>query len=328
MGNEAKVNRYKPPAGRVFVHPTAETFQRILLDNDPCVTDVRSFKNDSVLVDLLGRAVSQSMHLQRLHLNFYPSIDSLELLRKLFMRLARNRSIQHLTIDQLRAGVDVIGILDPFFRLNHNLRCIEITRSDDIAKEIPSLVSAVQSSREWRLENLNLDGSKIGDKNVGDLIDAFTNSLGLCHLLEICLKSNLVGIIGCTAIGNLLKKLECNISILELDDNALDDKCINILVDAFITNNTLKQLTIEKQQFVTPIGWCVFSAYLSNSKCSFDTRGFREDLVDDAVLISLGNSLSINKKVKRVSIRHTHVSNVTRKAWVRHHWVGVCFQAA
>jgi hypothetical protein len=127
--------------------------------------------------------------------------------------------------------------------------------------------------------------------------------------------SNLVGILGCTAIGNLLKKSECNILILELEDNALDDKCINILIDAFITNNTLKKLTIVKQKFVTPIGWCVFSAYLSNSKCSFDKVCFHKDLVDDAVLISLGHSVSINKNVNRVSIRHVQGLGATPLGW-------------
>jgi hypothetical protein len=89
MGNvESRVNRYKPPAGQVDFQPTAATFQCIL-DNDPRLTGIQ-FHSDSVFVDIAGRAVSQSMHLQRLQLLCYPSINSLEILTQLLMCLAQN----------------------------------------------------------------------------------------------------------------------------------------------------------------------------------------------------------------------------------------------
>ena len=119
----------------------------------------------------------------------------------------------------------------------------------------------------------------------------------------------------CTAIGKLLKKSECSVRTLELYNNELTDKCINSLVDAFILNNTLECLELKHQKFVTPIGWCVFLAYLSHPTRVLDKVYFRRDHLDDSVLISLGITLAVNKKMKKVSLTNCRPLGATLLGW-------------
>ena len=165
------------------------------------------------------------------------------------------------------------------------------------------------------MERIDFAACRIGDEGVGDLINAINNTPELSCLLELCLSSNHVGQLGCTAIGKLLKRSECRVRTLELDNNELNDKCINILVDAFIVNKTLKFMELEHQKFVTPIGWCVFSAYMSHPTCVLDKACFRGDHLDDSVLISLGTTLAVNKKMKVVSLTNCRQLGATILGW-------------
>lgn len=301
MGNGG-IQGYKPPC-QLRCSPTAETFQRIL-NNDPAITGIHyAFTAGTVdLADIAGKAIGQSIHLRRLHvLVCRQSINDPEILSNFFMRVAENRSIEHLSVSNSMPGVDFNKIFAPFFALNHNLRCIEVSNTH-LSMRIPSLVSAVQSSKELRLERINFNHCRIGDEGVADLINAINNTPELSCLLELCMNHNYVGQLGCTAIGKLLKRSECSVRTLELYNNELNDKCINTLVDAFILNNTLECLELRHQKFVTPIGWCVFSAYLSHPTCVLDKVYFRRDHLDDSVLISLGITLAVNKKMKKVSL--------------------------
>jgi hypothetical protein len=292
---------YRPPDGKIVYSPTEETFQSIL-DNDPGIAGVLFHCTDD-LVELAGRAFSQSIHLRTLQFYLPLLTDFPEMLSSFLKRLAENRSVEHLSISGIHC-VDFITILAPFFTFNRNLRCIEINNCAEISTGIPSLISVVNSSREWRLERIQLFSCRIGDECTRDLIDACNNSPGLCHLRELCLSSNQVGQLGCTAIGKLLKNSECTVRTLLLVDNELNDKCINILVDAFIVNGTLKHVALENQKFVTSAGWCLFSAYVSHPSCSWGEVHFRDnDVLNDAALSILGMTLAVNKTVTWVSIR-------------------------
>lgn len=107
----------------------------------------------------------------------------------------------------------------------------------------------------------------------------------------------MVGRIGCTAIGKLLKNSGCSILSLSLQANLLDDECINILVGALIKNSTLKSLDVSTQQLVTLNGWCAFSSYLSSPTCSLAKLYMYKNHLNDTVLIFLGKSLTTNKTV-------------------------------
>ena len=305
---------YRPPTGRIVYSPTEETFQSIL-DNDPGIVGVHFYCTED-LVELAGRAVSQSIHLRTLKFDRHLLTDSPEMLSSFLKRLAENRSIEHLSLSGID-GVDFITILAPFFTFNHNLRCIEIKHAT-LSTGMTSLISVVKSSREWQLERIKLFSCRIGDECIRDLIEAFNSSPGLRHLRELCLSSNQVGQLGCTAIGKLLKNSECSVRTLELGTNDLDDSCIVILVDAFIVNSTLKCVALENQKFVTSAGWCVFSTYLSHPNCSVGIVRFREnDILNDAVLTMLGMALAANKTVTRVDISHSLLFDATVFGWSR-----------
>jgi hypothetical protein len=321
------ITGYQPPTDYLADFDYDEDIFQLLLDNDPRVTCV--CVDSSTDLELAGASISRSIHLRCLEMIQMDMEDEdildIEELLTFFRGVAENRSIEHFSINEMGfdetelntvAAVAVVEILSPFFALNRNIRCIELMYTDFLIGT-PSLVSAlVSASSEWRLERIDLKYSNIGDEGVRDLIVAFNSSPGLCFLSEIYLKGNRIGQLGCTAIGKLLENSECIVRNLELEHNELDDSCIANLVNSFIRNSTLKYLSLRRQKYVTPKGWCVFLAYLTFRTCLLGKVCFEyEDLLDDAALACLGVSLASNKSVTHLAMSYSDRLNATPLGW-------------
>jgi len=214
--------------------------------------------------------------------------------------IAENRSIEHLrlssdgycedcfhTIDKS----DVFEVLAPFFENNINLRCIEI---DDFCRScsIPYLIAVLPKMN--RLERLDIRRCEIGDEMAACLVTALNSA----SLVELGLSYNEIGMWCCKALGSLLTNTEFKIHLLDLGDNDLEDKGIEILTMALVQNSTIRVLHLHFSHLVTTLGWSKFSAYLSNSKCSLHKLVLSANNVVYQKTSSLVNSLEYNKTLK------------------------------
>ncbi len=105
---------------------------RRLLANDPVVRGLTVFELSEVWIhadkeEYIRRAIRDSKYLHTLE------IFGLENIQTFLPWLADNRSIEHLsiqdlnTIEDLNDELDIFEILVPFFEHNINLRCIEMS---------------------------------------------------------------------------------------------------------------------------------------------------------------------------------------------------------
>jgi hypothetical protein len=79
-----------------------------------------------------------------------------------FLRgLARNRSIEHLAIDECYFSYNPIEIISPFFMHNRNLRCIEINTCD-LSRYFPSFLLALSACETNQLERIHLQDNNLG----------------------------------------------------------------------------------------------------------------------------------------------------------------------
>jgi Ran GTPase-activating protein (RanGAP) involved in mRNA processing and transport len=226
-------------------------------------------------------------------------LENTALLESLCKSIATNRSIENLKINHFdHSHVDIFAILAPFFEHNQNLRFLDVSFSKNFAQRIPSFISALLQSTFSQLEGFNLWQNKIGDVQSANLFNALTAMPGLQNLLELRLGYNRIGIEGCKSLGKLLKNTSSRIQCLDLEYNAIDDSCMEVLVDALVKNNTMVVLHLGRQDRVTPRGWRTFSAYLSNPICSLQTIDLTNNDIGDEGAASLGESMAVNTSLK------------------------------
>ena len=307
--------RYQKPDVHCYVAANEGVLRRVV-DNDPDVAglillmDFTEHTDDEV-----GHAlVNNSQIVQMLDLRvFAPRPRFLPLFCGL---LALNRSIEHLLVRGLYSNdreVDLFSYLAPFLAHNHNLRCIEVTFSK-MAMNMETIVSTLSQPRKSRLEQINFSNNSIRDTYAATLLNGFNEMPGLCYLLELCLARNEIGLVGCTALCNLLTNSKSNIQYLDLRGNCLDDECIDILIDALCKNvrSSVKKLFLGAQKYVTPQGWLEFTAFLSKPSCSLEAvalLGGRALHYGSKALASL----AINKTLRHVDI--VGCSFITLSGW-------------
>jgi Leucine-rich repeat (LRR) protein len=284
-----------------------------LLANDPGVARLL-LENTYAKAEQVGVAIGKNTYLREVEISntgtrdmYYTTRNSprevalLEaaLLESLCKSISTNRSIENLKMNYFdHSHVDIFAILAPFFGHNQNLRFLDVSYSKNFAERIPSLASALLQSNFSQLEGLDLSGNRIGDVQSANLFNALTAMPGLRNLLELRLGYNGIGIEGCKSLGKLLKNTSSRIQCLDLEFNAIDDSCMEVLVDALVKNNTMVMLYLAGQDRVTPRGWCTFSAYLRNPICSLETIVLACNNIGDEGAASLGESMAVNTALK------------------------------
>ena len=302
---------YQPPA-QVYCHDASGdgVLQRVV-DNDPDVAGLDLFLQDRRVAKKIGRALIHNKRIQKLilsNMGDYLDSNNFAIFCK---RLAKNRSINHLTVRNVNhSNSDLFVLLAPFFAHNANLRCIEISYSR-MYGSVPSFVSSLMQPRANRLERIGISECDISDKQTVYLVDALNKMSGLSYLLELCLSRNRIGVGGCTALCELLKKSTSRIQHLDLRTNNLDDECIGILIDTCkFKRNTLKTLYIGSQSSATSSGWLEFTGFLSNPGCSLAAVSMLGRM-GDYCYKSFHGLLTINKTLKHIDIGRSPILDTT-----------------
>ena len=172
-------------------------------NDDYDVEDAECFKGE------IASAIGSSKLLRTLKV-VDPSYISYEIdtLALFFKLVAKNRSIEHLELEDLDfTRLDIFSILAPFLEHNHNLRCIEMLWNTNVSMTVPSLIPALLQYKTIRLEQINFSYNDLGDECAADLINALTAMHGLCHLLDLYLSCNEIGRRGCAALGEFCKRI-------------------------------------------------------------------------------------------------------------------------
>lgn len=247
---------------------------------------------------MIGRAISKSAHLRELSIQGHRHG-----LKSFFTWIVRNRSIEHLTIDQIDLSdedVDIFSIIAPFIEHNVNLRCIEINLTR--LGRISSVISALSQCGTNRLERLCLHGNSIGDEGAADLINALTSMPGLHTLVDLELGCNGVGRQGLVALSVLLMHSDCRVHSLALSFNRIDMDCIGILIRGLVKNTSLKTLDICEQQLLDATGWLILMAFVSSPSCSLENIDMTDEKISNECVATLGASLAVNKIMKSLRI--------------------------
>jgi hypothetical protein len=246
-------------------------------------------------IEDIGRAIAKSDHVRDILIGGGSGTTYTEELRSLFKWLAHNRSIERLTLLGLHNNAfDIFDYFLPFFELNNNLRCIDITHSN-ISKSIPTLISILSRCKMNRLEKIELSDCGIGDKTAAELINALCTIPGLRNLSDFDLRENKAKRASCQALHALLSNSECRIRTLDLSENPIDDVCMDFIISGLAAINTLKLLSISYQRRVTTTGWTkFFTAFLLNPRCTLENMDISQNSFATGGASSLGIFLSNN----------------------------------
>ena len=311
-------------AGAGYQRPNVEckeathaTVERILA-NDPDVAGltIPMAVNYQIMTDetdqtyklaVIGRAISKSTHLRELTINGHRHVKI-----SFFKLLARNRSIEHLTLTTIIGAdaVDIISILAPFFEHNTNLRCIEI-KNTKISCNASTFISALSKYGSSRLERLCLKRTYFWGKRAGDadLLNALNVMPGLHNLVDLDLGCDEGKPQNCMDLSSLLTNSECRVHTLNLSGNQFDIESIGNLIKGLAGNKSLKTLYTPRCKEST--GWLIFMAFLSSPSCSIENIQMEDNLfINDQCAATLGTSLAVNEVMKTLQIQSRQITPI------------------
>ena len=300
-------------------HDLAEETLRLVINGDEEVAGL-NVSVDHIFTDgeidahlwasanVVGDAVGDSRLLRKLNIQKFCEDEELEVdeagpwLSGFLSGLARNRSIEHLTITEYNFPWNPIEIISPFFMHNRNLRCIEI-HICDLSEHFPSFLLALSTCETNQLERIYLNDNNLGGRQVTRLIKALHAQR---NLKEIHLCDNEIFRSGFVELSRLLQHPHSNIHRLEIGDKLfvprIDDECMTILTGALVVNKTIKILDVGNGRHVTATGWHVFSAVLCSPISTLESLTI-ENLDDEGFTI-IGDALIKNNTLNSLKLRY------------------------
>ena len=294
---------YQEPA--VEWHDLDGEILRRVIDNDAGVAGLRIRDDDDDVPEggwrRVGDAIANSRRLLKLQVESFAD-------RGLLLGLARNRSIQHLSLWKLESEhLEHIPIDNPFVLLNCNLRCIDLAWCDlthILSWFISSMARCSQLERIELCHNNYGYGYSDSTRPVTVMPPSIIKSLfHQPNLLELKLggrfdKSGYVG------MSKLLSRSTSNISSISFESCDLDDESFTILIDSFAKSKAIRKFHIIGNGYdtITATGWHRFSALLQNPSCLLEKLLLQATEMDEAGANSLGNALAVNNTVKYLSL--------------------------
>ena len=294
---------YQEPA--VEWHDLDGEILRRVIDNDAGVAGLRIRDDDDYVPEggwrRVGDAIANSRRLLKLQVESFAD-------RGLLLGLARNRSIQHLCLLELESEhLEHIAIVNPFFLLNRNLRCIDLAWCD-LTHILSWFISTM--SRCNQLERIALCHNDYGHgystsiRPVTVMPPSIIKSLfHQFNLLELRL-SGRFDKSGYVDAAKLLSRSASNISSISFESCDLDDESFTILIDSFAKSKAIRKFRIYGNgcDTITATGWHRFSALLQNPSCSLEKLLLQGTEMDEAGATSLRNALAVNNTVKYLSL--------------------------
>jgi len=204
-------------------------------------------------------------------------IGTTEHLEAFCVGLAHNRSLQKLFIEELDCRRARLDTLRPLLVQNENLKNLQLHSCKLGPNDFRMLSDAFrQRKRPCSITSLAFTSdtdAPISDESVPAFLEMTTI---ITNLKELDLSYNNIGIGGCDELVPLLQNRDSKLKRLYLDENPIGDEGAQILANAMVHNETLKELAIGgSRSNVTRAGCDAFFRILcntSNINATFDSN--------------------------------------------------------
>ena len=289
-----------------------ETLGR-LENNDPDLVHLKIFDYDDQMIEGVGRAIGESIYLSKLKLVFASELFENPLLEEVCRGLARNRSIQWLTLTNGFARdlrVDIFDMLAPFFEQNKNLVELEIVRMDPESPQFRALPAALNKCQH--LECVRL--VELYGDNHEDIIPAVIRAINTNRLASLYYDNTPIDIDGCKEIARLITSPHSKqFTDLFMSNNDLDEECVFVLINA-IREKGLASFSFSDNACGTDLPWCFFfTTVLRDPFCSVHCLRLNGNSIGDEGAHSLGKALRVNKSVSFLDISDN--PTITIEGW-------------
>ena len=189
----------------------------------------------------IGRDINNNTYLRKLC--FIASLNN-QKMTALFRLLTRGNSIKEISLRRNEFGLDGVRSMVPFLQNAGNLKLVDVSRNIIGSDGFNILFRALCDSP---IEDLDCDKCGIDSIEIdGDRIPL--------NLRELDLTSNRINAHGCRELAKLLQGGDSTLKKLHLDNNNIDDECVEILVIALKSNTSLKELYLESNRGITTEG--------------------------------------------------------------------------
>lgn len=205
-------------------------------------------------LQLISYYLSLNYPIERLCLN----ANKFSNLKPLAEAMLKNTNITELRLTQMDLGEE----MNPLFSVLENNS--QITRlildKNKLVTIMPQMIHSMSTMSN--LIELSLIRNKIND----DFGEQLINSLSThnTNLQMLYLSINSIGIKTCQEISKFLLLDECQLTILELQSNQIDDECLQELITGMKVNQTLSYLEIGYNKINT-ISGILLGEYLKNN---------------------------------------------------------------
>ena len=205
-------------------------------------------------LQLISYYLSLNYPIERLCLN----ANKFSNLKPLAEAMLKNTNITELRLTQMELGEE----MNPLFSVLENNS--QITRlildKNKLVTIMPKMIHSISTMSN--LIELSLIRNKIND----DFGEQLINSLSThnTNLQMLYLSINSIGIKTCQEISKFLLLDECQLTILELQSNQIDDECLQELITGMKVNQTLSYLEIGYNKINT-ISGILLGEYLKNN---------------------------------------------------------------
>jgi len=271
-------------------------------------------RNCSVLARL-GEAIGRNEMIRTLcfdSLRDLSTIDA-EALQALIDGIKRNKSIKKPVLWGCDRDIsDGAGyeLLEAFRENALNFSRFEIWRCGLGGEAVPVVASFLEKCAN--LEKIRFTSCRMGHSELRGLVSSI---LKCNQLYDLNLDFNTLGGLGCEAIATMLKDPRCNLRIIRLRNNNIDDEGAIVLANALSTNDKLEELHLDGNGGITRAGWSAFSQLLCDETSTNATHMSNHTLNNLGDIISLNyrefprlvSSLQLNESHDKSSVRTTKI---------------------
>ncbi|KAL9182171.1 hypothetical protein ACHAXT_012823 [Thalassiosira profunda] len=210
----------------------------------------------------LGQIIGNAAHPPDGYCVFESQFDDIQ--QSGFCRgLQTNEHINHFIFRSFDLRLSRMGCLDSLLTCNPSLKYIWLRDCTLDSTAIDLLSTALLGRLSDTLTYLRLQGSRLGDVDLGKLVEALMRNV---HLEWLNLDKTGIGSKACESLAKLLSN-HPTLNSLELSDNAIGDDEVSLLVDSLTenTNSNLEELCLDGNEGITSMGWSMLLKLLCNS---------------------------------------------------------------
>ena len=279
-----------------------ESFDKLYILSDATETN-EYIPIDGEDIGWLGYYIGQNTNLQGLY--FYETIDN----ESFFKEMCCNTTIKNVHFNGINVLVgQVISMLGTFFKNNHNLIEIKIEDCDLGADGIRQLSLAIGNCNK-SLSTFEFVDNEIRDEQLVDIITALSMHPKLEKLIFVGMS---ISRNECTALATLLRCNTTQLKALYLCRNNIDDEGAEVLVNALVNLNQLRELDLSQNGSITIRGWKAFVTLLEMPDSKLGMLSVHGNNIGDDGALLFANALHNNTILKSLDL---DTNSITAEGW-------------